>query len=89
MVARRLLPSRSIIGISCNTAQEAEDAVRRGADYIGIGAVFGTQTKALTAPLVGVRGVGPILDVLKNTDVKAVAIGAYQCSIWLSLIHMF
>ncbi len=73
--ARRLLPANSIIGISCNTVQEAKDAVQSGADYIGIGAVFGTQTKALISPLVGVRGVGAILDVLHGTDVKAVAIG--------------
>ncbi|KAF9038263.1 thiamine biosynthetic bifunctional enzyme Thi4 [Hymenopellis radicata] len=85
--ARRLLPASAIIGISCNTVREAEDAVRRGADYIGIGAVFGTQTKALTSPLVGVRGVGAILDVLQGTNVKAVAIGGIKQTNLLRTLH--
>lgn len=73
--ARRLLPVGSIIGISCNNVGHAKAAVENGADYVGIGAVYGTQTKKLTSPLVGVRGVGLILEALDGTDLKAVAIG--------------
>ena len=74
-VARHLLPEGSIIGISCNNADHARRAVDEGADYIGIGAVYSTQTKKLTSPIVGVRGVGEILECLKGTSVKAVGIG--------------
>jgi len=50
-------------------------------DYVGIGAVWGTTTKTLTSPIIGVRGVGEMLEVLDGTDIKAVAIGIpfFQC----------
>ncbi len=34
-----------IIGVSAHTVEEALDAVKNGADYLGIGAVFNTTTK--------------------------------------------
>ncbi len=34
-----------IIGVSAHTVEEALDAVKNGADYLGVGAVFGTSTK--------------------------------------------
>ena len=74
-VARKLLPANILIGVSCNSQKEAEQAVKDGADYIGIGAVWSTQTKQLTSPIVGVRGVGAILEKLEGTSVKAVGIG--------------
>jgi thiamine-phosphate diphosphorylase/hydroxyethylthiazole kinase len=74
--ARALLPEGSIIGKSCNTVQHVQKAVVDSVDYIGIGAVWGTQTKALTNPVIGVRGVGRMLEALDGTSVKAVAIGA-------------
>jgi hypothetical protein len=74
--ARSLLPKGTVIGVSCNTEAHVRLAVRDGADYVGIGAVWATQTKKLTEPVVGVRGVGAMLQVLDGTDIKAVAIGA-------------
>lgn len=73
--ARRLLPKGTIIGVSCNNEEQVRAAVKDGADYVGIGAVWGTKTKTLTNPLVGVRGVGRCLEALDGTDVKVVAIG--------------
>jgi hypothetical protein len=75
--ARKLLPAGSIIGLSCNTVAHVKEAVRARVDYIGIGAVWGTQTKKLTEPIIGVRGVGAMLEELAGTDIKAVAIGAF------------
>ena len=74
-IARKLLPEGSIIGISCNNTEHAKRAVKDGADYIGIGAIYTTQTKRLTNPIVGVRGVGEILECIQGTSVKAVGIG--------------
>ena len=74
-LARTLLPPGTVIGVSCNTPEDVRKAVQDGADYVGIGAVFGTQTKDLTSPVVGVRGVGERLRVLDGTNIKAVAIG--------------
>jgi thiamine-phosphate pyrophosphorylase len=51
--ARRLAPDL-VIGISTHSLEEALDAERDGADYVNIGPVFATSTKA------GVdRGLGP------------------------------
>lgn len=43
--ARRILGREKIIGISASTLDEALAAERLGADYIGVGAVFHTDTK--------------------------------------------
>lgn len=76
-VARSLLPANSIIGISCNTPEHAKKAVEEGADYVGLGAVYGTNTKDVTAPgkVRGIDGVREALTVLEGTGVKSVAIG--------------
>lgn len=74
-IARKLLPEKAIVGISCNTREEVERAVSAGADYIGIGPVYATSTKQVTNPLLGPRNLGGILAALENTDVKSVAIG--------------
>ena len=73
---RKLLPPGAVIGVSCNNVDQVKEAVRNGVDYIGIGAVWGTQTKKLTSPIIGVRGVGRMLEELDGTSIKAVAIGA-------------
>ncbi|KAG9225903.1 hypothetical protein CCMSSC00406_0006475 [Pleurotus cornucopiae] len=74
-VVKRLLPVGSIVGVSCNNLDHVQTAIDDGADYIGIGSVWATKTKSLTSPLVGVRGVGVLLDALEGTEIKAVAIG--------------
>lgn len=71
--ARKILGEDYIIGVSAHNPAEAAEALERGADYLGCGAVFGTATKAdvkklgtegLTAicrekglPVVGIGGV--------------------------------
>lgn len=80
-VARKLLPKGTIIGVSCNTSEEADTAVSEGADYIGIGPVWTTQTKADIKNVVGVRGVGEILDRLHGSNVKSVGIGQFTFTI--------
>lgn len=73
--ARKLLPRGSIIGVSCNTVEHVKQAIHDKVDYIGIGSVWSTQTKKLTSPVIGVRGIGALLEVLDGTNIKAVAIG--------------
>jgi hypothetical protein len=77
-IARTLLPKGSIIGVSCNTKKHIETAVKDGADYVGIGAVWETSTKALTSPIIGVRGVGEMLKSLDGSGIPAVAIGMFD-----------
>lgn len=42
---RKVLGYEMIIGLSTHSAAQAEDAVKRGADYIGVGPIFKTYTK--------------------------------------------
>ncbi len=44
--ARRLLGPDSIIGVSAQTVEQAVLAEKQGADYLGVGAVFATGSKA-------------------------------------------
>ena len=76
-IARKLLPPRAIIGVSCTTPEHVRKAVEDGADYVGLGAVYATSTKYVSAPgrMCGIAGVRTMLSVLKGTRIQAVAIG--------------
>ncbi|MEY8382757.1 thiamine phosphate synthase [Christensenellaceae bacterium 44-20] len=72
--ARQMLGPEKIIGASVHSVQEALAAAEAGADYLGCGAVFGTQTKkdagllphetlraicaAVDLPIVAIGGIG-------------------------------
>jgi len=43
--ARKLMGTKKIIGVSCQNLAQARKAQEEGADYIGFGSVFQTQTK--------------------------------------------
>lgn len=43
--ARRLLGAGAVVGRSAGTIEEAWEALRNGADYLGVGAVYATPTK--------------------------------------------
>lgn len=45
VVARKLLGPKKIIGVSASTLEEALLAQDQGADYLGVGAIFPTNTK--------------------------------------------
>jgi thiamine-phosphate pyrophosphorylase len=59
-LARRIAGDRLIIGISCETTQDAIEAEQGGADYVSVSPVFGTPTKTDTAPPLGLDGVRAI-----------------------------
>ncbi|KIK67487.1 hypothetical protein GYMLUDRAFT_156732 [Collybiopsis luxurians FD-317 M1] len=86
-IARRLLPEHTIIGVSCNNVQEIDRAIQDGADYVGIGAVWTTTTKNLSKPVIGVRGVGEMLQRLDGTSIKSVAIGGIKSNNLLRTLH--
>ena len=54
-MARRLLGPDRILGVSAATVQEAREAVAAGADYLGVGPIFATATKADAGPATGTR----------------------------------
>lgn len=71
-VVRSLAGDELLIGVSTHSPEEAEDAVRRGADYIAIGPIFRTTTKENAGEPVGLEY---LEYVAKNVDIPLVAIG--------------
>lgn len=55
--ARSFLGPRAIIGLSTNTDEEVAAAGREPVDYIAIGPIYSTSSKADTDPVVGIEGV--------------------------------
>lgn len=49
--ARRVLGPDHIVGVTCNRVDLAQAACAGGADYLGVGAVFGSSTKLDAKPL--------------------------------------
>ena len=54
-LARRLLGSERILGVSAANRGEAEEAVAGGADYLGVGPIFPSLGKADAGPTTGVH----------------------------------
>lgn len=72
---RRLVGEEMIIGLSTHSLEQAKDAVKRGADYIGVGPVFSTNTKIdVCSP----AGFNYLDEVVKNIDLPFVAIGGIK-----------
>jgi len=72
---RQLVGWDMAIGLSTHSPEQALDAVRRGADYIGVGPIFRTFTKEDVVDPVGYA----YLDyVVANLDIPFVAIGGIK-----------
>ena len=71
-MARKIAGSSLLIGISAESLEDALEAQREGADYIGISPVFATPTKIDTAPPLGLTGVSKIR---AQVDIPMVGIG--------------
>ncbi len=69
--ARKVAPEGFVIGASAHDPEEAREAERRGADYLGVGAVFRTQTKE-DARATGIAG---LRAVVGSTILPCVGIG--------------
>jgi thiamine-phosphate pyrophosphorylase len=72
--ARRLLGERFIIGYSTHTVAQAVEAARLPVDYIALGPIFPTQTKANPDPTVGLEALRRVRDSI-DPSVALVAIG--------------
>lgn len=72
---RELVGEEMIIGISTHSPKQAEDAVKRGADYIGVGPIYKTYTKKDVCEPVGLDY---LRYVVKNISIPHVAIGGIK-----------
>lgn len=68
---RRLIGENKIIGVSARTVEEATQAKKDGADYLGIGSIFSTSTK-LDAKQVSFNNLNKII---KKVNLPVVLIG--------------
>ncbi|USB33083.1 thiamine phosphate synthase [Paenibacillus sp. YPG26] len=75
---RRRLGAGKIIGVSAHNLQEAQQAIQDGADYLGVGPVYPTNSKADAQP---VRGTQLIEELrMRGIDIPLVGIGGITLS---------
>jgi thiamine-phosphate pyrophosphorylase len=69
--ARKIMGDDKIIGISTHSLEQARNAERDGADYIGFGPIFHTMTKDAGSP----KGIEMLHEIKRQVQVPVVAIG--------------
>jgi thiamine-phosphate pyrophosphorylase len=69
--ARKIIGRDRIVGISTHSLEQAIEAEKNGADYIGFGPVFTTSTKDAGKP----KGIEMLHEVKKKVSIPVVAIG--------------
>ena len=78
--ARKLLGKDKIIGATTKTLEQAKEAVKEGADYLGVGAIYPTTTKVKTV----ITEIKTLNEICENVDIPVVAIGglnAENCNV--------
>ncbi|MFH0066898.1 thiamine phosphate synthase [Peribacillus sp. NPDC056705] len=70
-VVKQMVPEDMIVGVSVSTLEEAHEAERNGADYIGVGSVFPTKTKQDAT----LMAIGDLEEICRSVSIPAVAIG--------------
>lgn len=71
-MAKDILKGSMIIGISVESLEDAVQAEKDGADYIGISPIFATPTKTDTSPPLGLEG---LKEISRAVSLPKVAIG--------------
>ncbi len=69
--ARKILGEGKIVGVSTHSVSQAKEAQENGADYIGFGPVFRTETKDAGTP----RGIDELRRVRAAVALPVLAIG--------------
>ncbi len=71
--ARRLVGPRRLVGVSAGTPEEARQAEEDGADYLGVGPVYGSTSKGDAGAALGLEG---FARVVHATRLPVIAIGS-------------
>lgn len=79
--ARKILGQDKIIGVSAGTVEQAVEAEKNGADYLGVGSIFTTSTK-LDAQAVSLN---TLHEICKAVSIPVVAIGGITVDNMLQL----
>ncbi len=64
-MARAIVEDSMLIGISAESLEDAIEAEKGGADYLGVSPIYATPTKTDTAPPVGLEGLRQIRAAVK------------------------
>lgn len=71
-IARKLLGSRKIIGVTVHSLSQAERAVKLKADYLGVSPIFKTATKSDAGEPVGLGLIAEIRKKFKKVPIVAI-----------------
>ena len=74
-IARKIIGQNKILGISASNLTEAKKAYEDGADYLGVGAMFATQTKQDA----DVTSMKELKKIRENVNIPIVVIGGINC----------
>ncbi len=70
-IARKLMGENKIVGATTKTVPQALEAYEKGADYLGVGAIYPTTTKVKTV----LTSVETLSEIVKSVPIKVNAIG--------------
>lgn len=89
-IVRKIIGKDKILGVSAITVEAAKKAEKNGADYVGSGAIFPTQTKesncisiehlkkisnSVNIPIIAIGGLAENnIDSLANTDIGGISV---------------
>ncbi|KAK8792828.1 hypothetical protein WA158_004992 [Blastocystis sp. Blastoise] len=76
LITRKLIGEDKILGVSCNTPEEAHVAELANVDYIGTGAIYPTNSK-YDAEITGLDG---LYKVVHSVDIPVVSIGGVNAA---------
>jgi len=82
--ARRIVPPGFLLGMSADSVELAREAERDGADYVGVGPVHGTASKADAGDPIGV---GRIAATAAGVRIPVVGIGGIDAGNAGAVIH--
>ena len=71
-IAKKILGGSMFIGISAESLEDALEAEKGGADYLGVSPIYATPTKTDTAPALGLEG---LREIKKAVNIPLVGIG--------------
>jgi thiamine-phosphate pyrophosphorylase len=83
-LARKLIGHSKILGVSAENSEQARAAIADGADYVGAGAIFATETKADANKPIEIPG---LLKIARACTIPMVGIGGINVSNAASVIR--
>lgn len=81
LMAREILGDKKIIGVSAKTLEEAKKAEENGADYLGVGAIYNTNSKDDAKTI----SMETLTEITEEVDIPVVAIGGIHYENIMSL----